>query len=110
MGSVGEDKKKQPFTVLITGFAPFKRDYPINPSWEIVRGLPEWLPPLRAKTTAAAAAAASDQEDSTTTPVRILIHPSPIKVSYTTVRSLIPSLWNLDGTHHPKTLPSAPGN
>ncbi|KAL2136295.1 hypothetical protein VTI74DRAFT_4530 [Chaetomium olivicolor] len=98
MGSVGEDESQQPVTVLITGFAPFKKDYPVNPSWEIVRGLPEWLPPLRAKTTAASG---PDSTAPTIPPVRILTHPSPVRVSYPTVRALVPRLWDLDHALHP---------
>ncbi|AEO66101.1 uncharacterized protein THITE_15861, partial [Thermothielavioides terrestris NRRL 8126] len=86
--------EQQPITVLLTGFAPFKKDYPVNPSWEIVRGLPDWLPPLRAKTVtstpvAPAPAPGPDHPAPVTIPpVRLLIHPEPIRVNYTVVRDL----------------------
>ncbi|KAK4235000.1 Pyroglutamyl-peptidase 1 [Achaetomium macrosporum] len=97
MGSVGADVSQEPITVLITGFAPFKKGYPVNPSWEIARSLPEWLPPVRAKTTTG-----PGSEPASTPvvipPVRLLVHPAPIQVSYATVRALVPKLWNLDNT------------
>ncbi|KAK0746184.1 hypothetical protein B0T18DRAFT_327066 [Schizothecium vesticola] len=66
-------------TVLITGFAPFKADFPVNPSWEITRLLPEYLPKPSAKT----------KNPGRTLPrIRLLVHPEPIKVCYTTVRKL----------------------
>ncbi|KAK3500628.1 hypothetical protein B0T13DRAFT_510718 [Neurospora crassa] len=72
--------------VLITGFGPFKKEYPLNPSWEIASRLPTILPPLRAK------------QPSTHKPpliprVNLHVHPDPIRVSYKTVRALIPKLW-----------------
>ncbi|KAL2255478.1 hypothetical protein VTK26DRAFT_3268 [Humicola hyalothermophila] len=108
MGSVAtDDTPHPPVTVLVTGFGPFKKDYPVNPSWEIARSLPDWLPPLRAKTVTT-----NPGPDPTTSapapkpipPVRILVHPEPIRVSYTVVRDLAPRLW--DGTSHPP--PQAP--
>ncbi|KAH6619583.1 hypothetical protein B0J18DRAFT_492373 [Chaetomium sp. MPI-SDFR-AT-0129] len=115
MGSVA-DHEQEPFTVLLTGFAPFKKDYPINPSWEIVRSLPTFLPPLRAKvplptpsspfppsttsTTSPLNASPPSPSASPIPPVRLLTHPAPIRVSYPTVRALIPDLWDLDGKVH----------
>ncbi|KAG5926398.1 hypothetical protein E4U42_003345 [Claviceps africana] len=75
------------FVVLVTGFLPFRSQWPVNPSWEIAKGLPSHLPPLRPTTDAAAALP----------PVRILVHPEPLRVSYDFVRDLVPSLW--DDTH-----------
>ncbi|KAK4157804.1 Pyroglutamyl-peptidase 1 [Chaetomidium leptoderma] len=101
MGSVGADSSEQePITVLITGFAPFKKDYPVNPSWEIAHSLPEWLPPLRAKTTTTT----PGRVIPTTPPVRLVVHPDPIRVNYTTVRDLVPALWY----HHQQQPPQAP--
>lgn len=100
---------QEEFTVLVTGFQvcvavatsphfdvpdgancatlqPFRAEYPINPSWEIARSLPEYLPALRAKDP-------SSRYAVNTPPVRILVHPEPIRVSYKTVRELVPSLW-----------------
>jgi len=68
---------------------PFKDGYPCNPSWEMASRLPPYLPPLRAKTTAAASAPRPDLQ-----PVRILVPPKAVKVSYGAVRELVPSLWD----------------
>lgn len=65
---------------------PFRAEYPVNPSWEIAKSLPEYLPVLRAKDP-------SSRYAVNTPPVRILVHPEPIRVSYKTVRELVPSLW-----------------
>ncbi|KAK4132272.1 peptidase C15, pyroglutamyl peptidase I-like protein [Trichocladium antarcticum] len=96
MGSVGADDTSH-FTVLITGFGPFKKDYPINPSWEIARSLPEWLPPLRAKSTTATPNPGPGPDPTPSNPpippVRLVVHPEPIRVSYAVVRDLVPKLW-----------------
>ncbi|KAK3300876.1 uncharacterized protein B0H64DRAFT_25902 [Chaetomium fimeti] len=107
MGSVAADSsEEQPFTVLITGFGPFKRDYPVNPSWEIVHSLPTHLPPLRAKaphhhypssSSSSSSPPQQNQQQPAIPPVRLLVHPSPIRVNYQTVRALVPQLWDLDG-------------
>ncbi|KAH6606539.1 hypothetical protein Trco_005692, partial [Trichoderma cornu-damae] len=65
---------------------PFRSEYPINPSWEIAKSLPEHLPPLRAKDPNSRYAVSIP-------PVRILVHPEPIRVSYKAVRELVPSFW-----------------
>ncbi|KAK4451574.1 Pyroglutamyl-peptidase 1 [Podospora aff. communis PSN243] len=91
MGSTWADSSQEELTVLITGFAPFKKEYPVNPSWEIARSLPEYLPPLRAKTVP------PSEGTPLLPPVRLLVHPEPICVNYQTVRSLVPKLWHLDG-------------
>ncbi|KAL2154417.1 hypothetical protein VTH82DRAFT_3093 [Thermothelomyces myriococcoides] len=99
MGSVVEESKEQePFTVLLTGFEPFKKDYPINPSWEIVRSLPSYLPPLRAKVPSSTSSSPFSSSSHAPTPptlppVRLLVHPEPIHVSYKAVRELVPRLW-----------------
>ncbi|KAK4246875.1 Pyroglutamyl-peptidase 1 [Corynascus novoguineensis] len=99
MGSVSEESVDQePFTVLLTGFESFKTDYPVNPSWEIVRSLPSHLPPLRAKVPSSSSSsltseAAPPPPPRSIPPVRLLVHPSPIHVSYETVRELVPRLW-----------------
>ncbi|KAK4139744.1 Pyroglutamyl-peptidase 1 [Dichotomopilus funicola] len=115
MGSVA-DHEQEPFTVLLTGFAPFKKDYPVNPSWEIVRSLPTFLPPLRAKVPLPTPSSPFPPSTTSTTsplnpsaspipPVRLLTHPAPIRVSYQTVRALIPDLWDLDGKVHGDSRP-----
>ncbi|KAL7792915.1 hypothetical protein V8C37DRAFT_379496 [Trichoderma ceciliae] len=77
---------QEELTVLVTGFLPFRSEYPINPSWEIARRLPEYLPPLRVKDP-------KSQYAVNIPPVRILVHPEPIRVSYEKVRELVPSFW-----------------
>ncbi|KAG7292609.1 hypothetical protein NEMBOFW57_002644 [Staphylotrichum longicolle] len=98
MGSVAADRdsSEEPINVLITGFEPFKKDYPVNPSWEIARSLPTHLPPVRVKTT-------PSSEEPPIPPVRLLVHPTPIRVAYPTVRALVPSLWHLDEDDAPDT-------
>lgn len=64
------------FTILVTGFGPFQEKFPVNPSFEITKRLPGQLP------------AASPNH----TAVRIIKHPSPIRVAFDTVRDLIPKL------------------
>ncbi|KID76823.1 Pyroglutamyl-peptidase 1 [Metarhizium brunneum] len=85
MGSQSKDQKE--LTVLVTGFGPFREQYPVNPSWEIAKDLPSHLPPLRAKD-----AGSRDAPD--TPPVRIIVHPEPIRVNYSVVRALVPSFWD----------------
>ena len=80
---------------------PFREQYPVNPSYEIARGLPEYLPPKRAKDPAArdnaAAAVADNNNDNNNNmpPVRIVVHPEPIRVSYRRVRELVPTFWDM---------------
>lgn len=77
MGSIGEtDETKPPIRVLVTGFGPFQERYPVNPSYEITRLLPEILP----KTT-------SDGRS-----VRIVGYDHPIRVCYEEVQELVPVL------------------
>ncbi|RTE75213.1 hypothetical protein BHE90_010344 [Fusarium euwallaceae] len=75
-------------TVLVTGFGPFREQYPINPSWEIASGLPSHLPPLRAKNPDSRHAAVALPK------VRILVHPEPIRVNYRVVRDLVPTFYS----------------
>ncbi|KAG5953769.1 hypothetical protein E4U57_005086 [Claviceps arundinis] len=83
------------FVVLVTGFLPFQQKFPVNPSWEIAKGLPSRLQPLRAKD---AADNTNGGEQTIDLPsVRILVHPEPLPVRYKPVRDLVPSLW--DDTH-----------
>ncbi|KAK8089106.1 hypothetical protein PG997_004067 [Apiospora hydei] len=92
MGSVGVPKDDE-FTILVTGFGchfkPFKDQYPLNPSWEIARSLPEYLPVDRAKDPAHKSCTATMPPR-----VRILVRPAPIRVNYEVVRGLVPSLWD----------------
>ncbi|OAA64813.1 Peptidase C15, pyroglutamyl peptidase I-like protein [Cordyceps fumosorosea ARSEF 2679] len=88
---------KDVFTILVTGFGPFRAQYPVNPSWEIARSLPAYLPPLRAKDLAARPPPSADGADDNLPAVRILVHPEPIRVTYENVRALVPTFW--DGTY-----------
>lgn len=62
----------------------------MNPSWAIASKLPDYLPPLRTKAPGASAGVKLP-------PVRILVHPEPIRVNYQTVRAVVPDLWDLEG-------------
>ncbi|KAG4431005.1 hypothetical protein IFR05_013513 [Cadophora sp. M221] len=88
MGSLAEEPVPQEdeITVLVTGFGPFRAQNPINPSWEIAKGLPPFLPPSKFHPLDASAIVSD-------VPVRILVHPSPMKVAYKSVRELVPTLW-----------------
>jgi pyrrolidone-carboxylate peptidase len=66
--------------VLVTGFGPFK-SFLINPSWLIVSALPEEL-----------YASIADKTTSPACRIRLICHPSPVRVSYATVSEQIPEL------------------
>lgn len=66
------------FTILVTGFGPFQEKFPVNPSFEIMKRLPELLPAASPKHTA----------------VRIIQYPTPIRVAFDNVRELVPRLHN----------------
>ncbi|KAG5918211.1 hypothetical protein E4U61_001985 [Claviceps capensis] len=83
------------FVVLVTGFLPFQQKFPVNPSWEIAKGLPSRLQPLRVKDAADNTNGGGQTIDLRA--VRILVHPEPLPVKYKPVRDLVPSLW--DVTH-----------
>ncbi|KAI0009110.1 peptidase [Xylariaceae sp. FL0662B] len=88
MGSLGASKDE--VTVLVTGFGPFKEQYPVNPSGEIAAALPDYLPPDRAKDMDPA-----HQTPSSSLPaVRILKLAAPVRVAYEAVRELVPKLWD----------------
>lgn len=59
----------------------------MNPSWEIAKALPPFLPPSNVRPPSDISLLAKFP------PVRILVHPEPIDVTYTTVRELVPKLW-----------------
>ncbi|KAI0398448.1 putative pyroglutamyl peptidase type I [Xylariaceae sp. FL0594] len=89
MGSVEIDGKE--LAVLVTGFGPFREEYPVNPSWEIASRLPAYLPADRAKDVAARRSAAADIAP--LPPVRI--HKlGPVRVNYEVVRGLVPGIWD----------------
>ncbi|KAI1443996.1 peptidase [Annulohypoxylon stygium] len=87
MGSL--DTSKDELTVLVTGFGPFKVQYPVNPAWEITASLPEYLPPDRVKDP-------TRQTTSNLPPVRILKE-GPVRVNYEVARELVPTLWDDPG-------------
>ncbi|GAB7365793.1 hypothetical protein MBLNU230_g7126t1 [Neophaeotheca triangularis] len=66
----------RPVRILVTGFGPFQDLFPINPSYEITKTLPHYLPIT----------------PSHSTPVQILSHYNPIRVAYANVHSQIPPL------------------
>ncbi|KAM4054913.1 pyroglutamyl peptidase domain-containing protein [Hirsutella rhossiliensis] len=86
MGSQSNDRRE--LTVLVTGFGPFRDQYPVNPAWEIAKGLPARLPALLTKDRRTGAGAVDIP------PVRILVHPEPVRVSYEAVRELVPAFWD----------------
>ncbi|KAF2724252.1 peptidase C15, pyroglutamyl peptidase I-like protein [Polychaeton citri CBS 116435] len=72
----GHTPESKVVTVLVTGFGPFQQEWPVNPSFEIARSLPEYL--------------SSAPEESVK--IRIIGYGSPIRVSYDDVRELVPVL------------------
>ncbi|CAN8099401.1 unnamed protein product [Discula destructiva] len=95
MGST--DKSQEEFVVLVTGFGPFKNDFPRNPSWDIANCLPDYLPILNAK-----APGAVRESSIALPPVRILVHPDPVRVTYATAHALVPKLWKPDSSTVPR--------
>lgn len=117
MGST--DKSQDEITILVTGFGvslphpclispawqplltaqmqPFKDQYPRNPSWDIASSLPDYLPPLNAKSSTAVRGGSLPLP-----PIRIVVHPEPVRVTYSAVRHLIPNLWQPDFEGVPK--------
>lgn len=78
MGSIQNEQidNKKELTILVTGFGPFQDKYPVNPSHEITRLLPDYLPATSPHNSA----------------VRIIAYGSPVRVAYDEVRKLIPRL------------------
>ncbi|RFU31332.1 hypothetical protein B7463_g5027, partial [Scytalidium lignicola] len=95
MGSTTVDPAtwEDEFTFLVTGFGPFTSRYPVNPSWEIARALPPFLPPPSSSSSTSSSSASPIPHPR----VRILVHPEPIKVAYKNVRELVPKLWERSG-------------
>jgi len=87
MGSHEEEipPADEEITVLVTGFGPFRPQNPLNPAWEIAKALPPFLPPSKSATDISLIAEHP--------PVRILVHPEPVKVAYQTVRAIVPTIW-----------------
>ncbi|ERS95509.1 pyroglutamyl peptidase type [Sporothrix schenckii 1099-18] len=98
MGSVQDSPAEEfeEFTVLVTGFDAFKSEYPQNPSWEIARRLPEYLPARTKTASSTASSTTTAPSPASVPPVRIVVYPGPVRVNYQAVRTLVPTLW--DGT------------
>lgn len=64
-------------TILITGFGPFQKEYPVNPSFEIARSLPPVLLPTATSSNRA---------------IQLIGYDLPIRVCYKESRELIPAL------------------
>ncbi|OBT61862.1 hypothetical protein VE03_08812 [Pseudogymnoascus sp. 23342-1-I1] len=80
---------EQEINVLITGFGPFKAQYPINPSWEIARSLPSTLHlPPSARSPGG-------------TKVNLRVHPRAIRVAYAVVDAVVPGLWEGEDNWRP---------
>ncbi|KAF2197117.1 peptidase C15, pyroglutamyl peptidase I-like protein [Delitschia confertaspora ATCC 74209] len=83
-----QEKTEEPVTVLVTGFGPFLDKFPLNTSWLLCTRLPALIP----SSSHPSHLSPSTPSSGPTTPIRILIHPSPIRVSYPTVSHLSPTL------------------
>jgi len=69
-----QDNIDDSLTILVTGFGPFQQKYPVNPSYEIAKSLPQLLP-----------RSAVDCHS-----VSVTAYGSPIRVCYDDARELIP--------------------
>ncbi|KAJ1333909.1 pyroglutamyl-peptidase [Microdochium nivale] len=96
MGSI--DPMPEEVTVLVTGFGPFKEQYPKNPSWEIASSLPDYLPSERVKDPNAAGPGRGGGGGGHPVPprVRIVTPKKAIRVNYDVVREMVPTLWDND--------------
>ncbi|OAP59657.1 hypothetical protein AYL99_06955 [Fonsecaea erecta] len=74
--------------VLVTGFGPFK-SFLINPSWLIASALPEELLPSPSTLSG---------QKSPDYKIKLIVYPSAIRVSYSTVSTTVPTLIT---THNP---------
>ncbi|KAK5273621.1 hypothetical protein LTR96_000221 [Exophiala xenobiotica] len=72
--------------VLVTGFGPFK-SFLVNPSWLIASALPDELCPPNSFS--------SSHPSKATYKIRLILHPSAIRVSYSTVSEIVPELIRL---------------
>ncbi|CAJ2513411.1 Uu.00g015300.m01.CDS01 [Anthostomella pinea] len=93
MGSLNTSASKDELTVLVTGFSPFKEQYPVNPSYEIAASLPDYLPADRPKDPA-------HQSPASLPPVRIAKLPAAVRTSYAVAREIVPTIWD-DAEHTP---------
>ena len=86
--SVGhETTPPREVTVLVTGFGPFK-SFTTNPSWLIASSLPAILQPQALSPKAAS----NSQTPIPNYVIRLIVHPSPVRVAYATASTLIPNL------------------
>jgi len=72
---------REEVTVLVTGYGPFLDKFPVNASWSIASRLPPYL----------------SLTASLPIPIRIVVPPKPLRVSYSHVASVAPKL--LSGTY-----------
>lgn len=72
--------QRKHYTVLVTGFGPFRVEYPINPAWEIARALGKALP-LRSELHM----------------IHVICPDAPIKTAYASTREIVPKLLS---KHH----------
>ncbi|KAH7026525.1 uncharacterized protein B0I36DRAFT_159582 [Microdochium trichocladiopsis] len=92
MGSI--DPTPEEVTILVTGFAPFKEQYPKNPSWEIASSLPDYLPAERVKDPNASGRGVGGHSAVPLPRVRIVTPNEAIRVNYEVVRDMVPSFWD----------------
>jgi len=90
--STSQSIESDEIKVLITGFGPFRDQYPRNPSSLIVHSLPSTITLIHPP---------SSPESSGTSPavpklttIRLIPYPKQIHVSFKTVRSLIPAIYS----------------
>ncbi|SMR53548.1 unnamed protein product [Zymoseptoria tritici ST99CH_1E4] len=76
-GHNGHEDSQRTVTVLVTGFGPFQDKFPVNPSFEITKSLPESLRP---------------SSRFSQTKIRIISYSSAIRVCYDEVLQLVPKL------------------
>ncbi|KAF4628397.1 hypothetical protein G7Y89_g9758 [Cudoniella acicularis] len=87
MGSHADElPQDDEITILVTGFAPFRQQYPVNPAWEIANALPPFLSASNPKSAEVPSLLELPR-------VRLLVYPEPVRVSYKVVRDLVPKLW-----------------
>ncbi|KAI9645418.1 hypothetical protein NHQ30_006157 [Ciborinia camelliae] len=95
MGSIGEKKDTSPqgeeIRVLVTGFGPFRVQYPVNPSWEIASRLPSYIP-MKAADEGHHPHARPPPNNPPMPRIRVDRFDAPVHVGYKEVRKLIPIL------------------
>ncbi|KAK8910487.1 hypothetical protein QC760_001433 [Botrytis cinerea] len=94
MGSISGNDNTRPdskeIRVLVTGFGPFRAQYPINPSWEIASRLPRYVP-TNVKNEGRHPHA-RPPINKPTPQIKIDTYGTPVHVGYKAVRELLPTL------------------